>query len=113
MRRLEGKLAVVTGAANGIGRATASRFATEGANLAILDMDEDGLNGTAEKAREIGAKVLTITANCTDEEVVVEAFKKIYKDSGFVHILMNNVGQSARERASEFYASSSESGVSC
>ena len=108
MRRLEGKLAVVTGAANGIGRATALRFATEGADLAILDMDEDGLNGTAEKAREIGAKVLTITANCTDEEVVVEAFKKIYKDSGFVHILMNNVGQSARERASEFYASSSD-----
>ncbi|WP_210496855.1 SDR family NAD(P)-dependent oxidoreductase [Microvirga antarctica] len=108
MRRLEGKLAVVTGAANGIGRASALRFASEGANLAIIDMEEEGLAVTADKAREAGATVLTITANCTDEDVVADAFKRIYAEAGFVDILMNNVGQSARQRASEFYASSSE-----
>lgn len=108
MRRLEGKLAVVTGAANGIGRATALRFASEGANVAILDLDEKGLEGTAEAARKAGAKALTIAIDCTDEKLVEQAFKKIYGEFGFVDILMNNVGQSARQRASEFYASSSE-----
>ena len=108
MRRLEGKLAVVTGAANGIGRATALRFADEGANLAILDLEAEGLAATADLARQAGATVLTITGDCTDEALVTDAFKRIYADCGFVDILMNNVGQSARERASEFYASSSE-----
>ena len=108
MRRLEGKLAVVTGAGNGIGRASALRFVAEGANLAILDLDPKGLEETADKAREAGAKVLAITADCTDEKVVVDAFKRIQADAGFIDILMNNVGQSARERASEFYKSSSE-----
>jgi NAD(P)-dependent dehydrogenase (short-subunit alcohol dehydrogenase family) len=108
MRRLEGKLAVVTGAANGIGRATALRFASEGANLAILDLEGDGLSATAGKAREAGADVLAITTDCTDEEAVKDAFRRIYAEAGFVDILMNNVGQSARERASEFHASSSE-----
>ena len=108
MRRLEGKLAVVTGAANGIGRATALRFADEGANLAILDLEAEGLAATADLARHAGATVLTITGDCTDEALVTDAFKRIYADCGFIDILMNNVGQSARERASEFYASSSE-----
>jgi acetoacetyl-CoA reductase/3-oxoacyl-[acyl-carrier protein] reductase len=108
MRRLEGKLAVVTGAANGIGRASALRMAAEGANLAILDLEEAGLAATAEKAREAGAKVLAITLDCTDEALVADAFRRIYAEAGFIDILMNNVGQSARERASEFYASSSE-----
>jgi len=108
MRRLEGRLAVITGGANGIGRATALRFAAEGANLALLDLEADGLAATAELARQAGATVLTITGDCTDEALVVDAFKRIYAECGFVDILMNNVGQSARERASEFYASSSE-----
>ena len=108
MRRLEGKLAVVTGAANGIGRASALRFASEGANLAILDLEADGLESTAEEARKLGANVLTITGDCTSEALLEESFKRIYADAGFVDILMNNVGQSARERASEFYKSSSD-----
>lgn len=108
MRRLEGRLAVVTGAANGIGRASTLRFASEGADLAILDLEAEGLAVTAEKAREAGAKVLAIPADCTDEAIVADAFKRIYSEAGFIDILMNNVGQSARQRASEFYASSSE-----
>lgn len=108
MRRMEGKLAVITGAGSGIGRASALRFASEGASLALIDLDGDGLEETAESARADGTKVLTITADCTDEAAVVDAFKKISADAGFVDILMNNVGQSARERASEFYKSDPE-----
>ena len=108
MRRLEGKLAVVTGAANGIGRASALRFASEGANLAILDLEEEGLGKTAEEARALGVKVQAITGDCTSEPFLEASFRSIYDEYGFVDVLMNNVGQSARERASEFYKSNSD-----
>lgn len=108
MRRLEGRNAVVTGAASGIGRASAIRFASEGANLAILDLEAGGLESVAEEARRAGAKVVTITGDCSDEAFLVDAFGKIYREFDFVDVLMNNVGQSARERASEFYQSKSE-----
>ena len=108
MRRLEGKLAVVTGAANGIGRASALRFADEGANLAILDLEADGLEAVAEEARAKGAAAIALAGDCTKEDFIVDAFKAIYGEFGFIDMLMNNVGQSARERASEFYKSSSE-----
>lgn len=108
MRRLEGKLAVVTGAGYGIGRASALRFAAEGANLAILDLEASALESTAEDARSRGADVLALVGDCTKEDVIVSSFKAIYERFGFVDILMNNVGQSARERASEFYKSTPE-----
>ncbi len=108
MRRLEGKLAVVTGAANGIGRASALRFASEGANLAIMDLEAGGLEKVAEEARAGGAKVLAIAGDCTKEEFIAPSFKRIYDEFGFVDVLMNNVGQSARERASEFWCSEPE-----
>lgn len=108
MRRLEGRNAVVTGAANGIGRASALRFASEGANLAILDLEAAGLETVAEEARRAGAKVVTIAGDCTNEEFLVDAFSRIYAEFDFVDVLMNNVGQSARERASEFYRSQSD-----
>lgn len=105
MRRLEGKTAVVTGAANGIGRASALRFASEGANLTVLDLEADGLESLAEEARAKGAKVLTIAGDCTDEAFITSSFEQIYREFEFIDVLMNNVGQSARERASEFYKS--------
>lgn len=108
MRRLEGKNAVVTGAANGIGRASALRFASEGANLAILDLEADGLEQVAEEARAKGARVQSLAGDCTDEAFITGSFEKIYHEFEFVDVLMNNVGQSARERASEFYKSTPE-----
>lgn len=105
MHRLDNKLAVVTGAGSGIGRASALRFAREGARLAVIDLNPDGLAETAELVKGEGAEVLSITADCTDREVVEAAFAKIDTDCGFVDVLMNNVGQSARDRASEFYNS--------
>lgn len=108
MRRLEGRNAVVTGAANGIGRASALRFAAEGANLAILDLEADELEQVAEEARRAGAKVLTVVGDCANEGFLADAFGRIYGEYGFVDVLMNNVGQSARERASEFYQSKPE-----
>ena len=108
MQRLEGRLAVVTGAGSGIGRASALRFASEGARLAVIDLDPAGLDETVDMLKAQGAEVMAQTGDCTDRTFVEGAFEKIDADCGFVDVLMNNVGQSARDRASEFYASDPE-----
>lgn len=85
--RLAGKLAAITGAGLGIGRATALRFAEEGARLLLLDNDGERL---AETAALIGAnaEVRCITADVTNEAQVAAAFA----DADDLSILVNNVG---------------------
>ena len=108
MRRLEDRLAVITGAGWGIGRASALRMADEGAHLAILDIEPETLAATAEAIRERGRNVLAIQADCTNDAAIADAFARIAADCGDIDILMNNVGQSARQRASQFHQSSPE-----
>jgi len=108
MKRLEGRLAVVTGAAAGIGRAIATRLAAEGARLALVDRDLANLEQTAELARQHSTEVLVLRANCVDEKEVKATFARIVAEMGQVDVLVNNVGQSARERAAEFHQSSSD-----
>jgi NAD(P)-dependent dehydrogenase (short-subunit alcohol dehydrogenase family) len=106
--RLDGRIAVVTGAANGIGRASAIRLAREGADLAILDLERDTLDTTAADIRALGRRVLALELDCTDEPAVQRAFADIDGLFGRVDVLFNNVGQSARERASEFWQSEAQ-----
>jgi acetoacetyl-CoA reductase/3-oxoacyl-[acyl-carrier protein] reductase len=108
MRRLQGKLAVITGAAAGIGRACAVRMAQEGANLALLDRDATNLGQTADTVRAVGAAALALEVDCVDERAVVRAFDRIREEAGAANILVNNVGQSARERARAFHESSAD-----
>src|SRR5512144_2383578 len=103
--RLAGRIALVTGAANGIGRASALRLAREGADLALVDREGDSLHAVAREAEAAGRQVLAITTDWTDTAGVHQAFATIRQRFGRVDILFNNVGQSARERASEFYLS--------
>jgi acetoacetyl-CoA reductase/3-oxoacyl-[acyl-carrier protein] reductase len=91
----------ITGAANGIGRATALRFAAEGAHLALLDIEAGPLEATAAECRAKGAEVTAHTADLTERAAVEEAFAAI----GPLDILFNNVGQSARERSRQFHES--------
>jgi len=106
--RLAGRIALVTGAANGIGRASALRLAREGAELALVDREGDALHEVAEAITAGGRQALAITADWTDGRAVEAAFGAIRKRFGRVDILFNNVGQSARDRASEFYLSAEE-----
>jgi acetoacetyl-CoA reductase/3-oxoacyl-[acyl-carrier protein] reductase len=108
MRRLDGRLAVVSGAAAGIGRAIVQRCAAEGARLALLDRDAAPLDALAAELRSAGASVLTLAVDCTVEAAVVDAFARIGREAGPVAILVNNVGQSARERARAFHESRSD-----
>ena len=106
--RLSGRIAVVTGAANGIGRASALRLAREGAHLAVVDREGEALQAVGRAIEELGGPALAITADWTDAAAVREAFAAIRRRFGRIDILFNNVGQSARERASEFHMSEEE-----
>ena len=103
--RLLDRIAVVTGAANGIGRASAQRLAREGADLVLVDREGDALGEVARHIESAGRRVLPIRADWTDPSAVEAAFAAIRERFGRIDILFNNVGQSARERASEFHLS--------
>ena len=106
--RLADRIAVVTGAANGIGRASALRLAREGADLVLVDREGDTLQGVARDVEAMGRQVLPITTDWTDKDAVHAAFVAIRQRFGRIDILFNNVGQSARERASEFHVSTED-----
>ena len=86
---INGKVAVVTGGAQGIGLAVAKMFAGEGAKVAILDVNEEGLHAAAE---EIGGDVLAVQANVADEESVVSAFDRVIERFGRLDFAVLNAG---------------------
>jgi acetoacetyl-CoA reductase/3-oxoacyl-[acyl-carrier protein] reductase len=103
-----GRIAVVTGGANGIGRAIALAFAGEGADVAIMDREAAPLEETAEAARRFGVRVLPLAGDMTDKNVVAENFARAKAELGPVDMLTNNIGQTARENYSEFHLAKPE-----
>jgi NAD(P)-dependent dehydrogenase (short-subunit alcohol dehydrogenase family) len=93
MHRFEGKTAIVTGAARGIGRAIAERFAQEGARVMIADIDEVAAQNVAEEA---GIQVIAQRLDVTSESSWREAVDRAIKDWGKVDILVNNAGIAGR-----------------
>ncbi len=88
-KELTGKVALVTGSASGIGRATAERLAAEGAHLVVADINAEG----AEKAaREIGRGAIAAPMDVTSEASVVEGFRKAVLEFGGVDIVVANAG---------------------
>jgi len=91
-KRFIGKVAFVTGAAGGIGRATAAAFAAEGARVAILDRTQDALRQTAEAIRAAGGEVLTIACDVSKPDEVEAAIARIVETFGRLDIAFNNAG---------------------
>ena len=94
MGRLDGKVAIVTGAASGIGRASAILFAREGARLVIVDQNAEGLNETAHAIAQHGGKAQAVVADTSREEDV-EAFVDQARESlGGLNVFYANAGVS-------------------
>jgi NAD(P)-dependent dehydrogenase (short-subunit alcohol dehydrogenase family) len=92
MKDFAQKVAVVTGAASGIGRALAEKFAAAGCNLVLADVDESGLEESRSLAEKRGAKVENVHCDVSRQDSVEALAEASYGAFGAVHILCNNAG---------------------
>ena len=90
--RFEGKVAFVTGGSRGIGKGIVELFASEGAKVGFIDLNEEALSETTRELREKGYEVYSKVANVVDAEQVENAVKEVYETFGSVDILVNNAG---------------------
>lgn len=90
--RLNGKVAVITGAGQGIGAATAIKFAQEGAVCVVCDVNTDAVSSVVKICREMGAQSVGITTNVTDRESIAKMVRAVLSQFGRIDILVNNAG---------------------
>jgi 3-oxoacyl-[acyl-carrier protein] reductase len=100
-RRLDGKIAMVTGAAKGIGAAIADALASEGARVAALDLDAEGVEALAKALRAGGADAMALGADVTRATDIARAVDGMLARWGRADILVNNAGGFAVIRPTE------------
>ena len=98
MGRVQDQIAVVTGAAKGLGEAISYRLSQDGARLILADIDEPGLATTASKIREAGGEVVTFVGDITEEEPAFRLIENAVENFGQIDILVNNVGGSRNSK---------------
>jgi 3-hydroxybutyrate dehydrogenase len=108
--RLKDKVAVVTGAASGIGKEIALVFAREGAKIAIADLDQKAAEATAREIDASGKRAIGVAMDVADEDQVEAGMAKVIKSFDAIDILVSNAGIQSSRRWSN---SSSPSGRSC
>jgi len=92
MRRFEGKVALVTGAASGIGRATVLRLASEGADVACVDLKKEELEGAAREVRALGRQALALECDVSERARVSATVGKVVSELGKLDVLCNVAG---------------------
>src|SRR5215470_15334014 len=102
MKALEGRVALITGASRGLGKAIALELGKEGATLALIGRDETKLNETAAGVSQLGADVHTFITDVTHEQQVQSLKKRIEGQFGRVDILINNAGINLRTPLVDF-----------
>jgi len=91
-RSIKGSVAIITGAASGMGRATAHLFAEEGASLVLIDLNAEGLDEVVGEVSTVGAEVLPLMVDLSSREAVEEAVLRAAEHFGAIDILVNNAG---------------------
>lgn len=100
-RSIAGRVAIVTGAASGMGRATAFLFADEGAKVAVVDIGPDRVNGVVEQIVDVGGEAQGWVCDVSDAAQIQEMVSEVAERFGGVDILVNNAGISMRAGAEE------------
>jgi 3-oxoacyl-[acyl-carrier protein] reductase len=90
--RFEGKVALVTGAGQGIGQATALRLAQEGAAIGVFDRNPETAETTARTIKEAGGKAMPLVADVADTEAVATCANNFHSDFGRIDVLVSNAG---------------------
>ena len=101
MDHLEGSVAVVTGAASGIGRALSERFASEGMRVVLADIEADALEATRAELAGAGHEVLAVRTDVTQADSVQQLAERAVEAFGKVHVVCNNAGVFAGGRTWE------------
>ena len=91
-RSIEGKVAIVTGAASGMGRATAHLFGDEGARVALIDINQAPLDAVVKEMTDAGYEARGWALDLSDAESIVRVFNEIAEHFGAIDILVNNAG---------------------
>ena len=92
MRTLQGKRALVTGGASGIGKAIAERLAANGAELVLVDLNDEALQRASAELATGGARVKTYVLDVTDTSRITGLKEQIGRDLGPIDVLVNNAG---------------------
>ena len=93
MKLLEGKVALITGAARGIGKSIAVKFAQEGADIAFTDLNRDeNMEATEKELQALGVRAVGYASNAADFAQTEEVVSKVKEDFGHIDILVNNAG---------------------
>lgn len=92
MQELEGKVAVITGGASGIGLAMAEAFAGAGMKLVLADIEEKPLNDAVDAMKALGAEAIGVVTDVTKSDQLESLADKSYETFGVVHVLCNNAG---------------------